>query len=116
VRQGDKPGKIKGDSDKAGDVATVVKTTGIGAGIGSIAGRSAKGAGIGATAGAAVGLATVLFTRGPELELPRGTTLDVALDRTLYLDADKVQFTDPGRASTLAGPPNREPSHNRIPF
>ena len=109
-------GKIKGDSDKAGDVGTVVKTTGIGAGIGSIAGRSAKGAGIGAGAGAAVGLATVLFTRGPELELPRGTTLDVALDRTLYLDADKVQFTDPGRASTLAGPPNREPSRNRIPF
>jgi len=109
-------GKIKGDSDKAGDVGTVVKTTGIGAGIGSIAGRSAKGAGIGAAAGAAVGLATVLFTRGPELELPRGTTLDVVLDRNLYLDADKVQFTDPGRASTLAGPPNREPSRNRIPF
>jgi hypothetical protein len=109
-------GKIKGDSDKAGDVGTVVKTTGIGAGIGSIAGRSAKGAGIGAGAGAAVGLATVLFTRGPELELPRGTTLDVVLDRNLYLDADKVQFTDPGRASTLAGPPNLEPSRNRIPF
>ena len=109
-------GKIKDDSDKAGDVGTVVKTTGIGAGIGSIAGRSAKGAGIGAGAGAAVGLATVLFTRGPELELPRGTTLDVVLDRNLYLDADKVQFTDPGRASTLAGPPNREPSRNRIPF
>src|SRR5712692_11659387 len=109
-------GKIKGDSDKAGDVGTVVKTTGIGAGIGSIAGRSAKGAGIGAGAGAAVGLATVLFTRGPELELPRGTTLDVVLDRNLYLDADKVQFTDPGRASALAGPPNREPSRNRIPF
>jgi len=109
-------GKIKDDSDKAGDVGTVVKTTGIGAGIGSIAGRSAKGAGIGAGAGAAVGLATVLFTRGPELELPRGTTLDVVLDRALYLDANKVQFTDPGRASTLAGPPNREPSRNRIPF
>ncbi len=109
-------GKIKGDSDKAGDVGTVVKTTGIGAGIGGIAGRSAKGAGIGAGAGAAVGLATVLFTRGPELELPRGTTLDIVLDRNLYLDADKVQFTDPGRASTLAGPPNREPSRNRIPF
>ncbi len=64
----------------------------------------------------AVGLATVLLTRGPELQLPRGTTLDVVLDRSLYLDADKVQFTDPGRASTLPGPPNREPQRNRIPF
>jgi len=109
-------GKVRGDSDKAGDVGTVVKTTGIGAGIGAVAGRSAKGAGIGAGAGAAVGLATVLLTRGPELQLPRGTTLDVVLDRSLYLDADKVQFTDPGRASTLPGPPNREPQRNRIPF
>src|SRR6266849_7113237 len=109
-------GKIKGDSDKSGDVCTVMKTTGIGAGIGAIAGRSAKGAGIGAGVGAAVGLATVLLTRGPELELPRGTTLDVSLDRALYLDADKVQFSDPGHASTLAGAPNRTPQRNRIPF
>ncbi len=109
-------GKIKGDSDKAGDVGTVLKTTGIGAGIGGIAGRSVKGVGIGAGAGAAVGLATVLLTRGPELVLPRGTTFDVVLDRALYLDAEKVQFTEPGRASTLAGPPNREPTRNRRPF
>src|SRR3989442_5574836 len=43
--------------------------------------------------------------------LPRGTTLDVALDRPLYLDADKVQFSDPGHASTLAGAPNRSEEH-----
>ncbi len=109
-------GKIKGDTDKAGDAGTVAKTTATGAGIGAIAGRSAKGAGVGAGVGAAVGLATVLLTRGPELELPRGTTLDVVLDHALYLDADKVQFTDPGRASTLAGPANREPQRNKIPF
>jgi type IV secretion system protein VirB10 len=109
-------GKIKGDTDKASDAGTVIKTTGLGAGIGGIAGRSGKGAGIGAGAGAAVGLATVLLTRGPDVDLPRGTTLDVVLDRSLYLDADKVQFSDPGRASTLAGPPNRQPQRNKIPF
>jgi hypothetical protein len=109
-------GKIKGDSDKGGDIGTIAKTTGAGAGIGGLATRTGKGAGIGAGIGAAVGLAAVLLTRGPELELPRGTTLDISLDRALYLDADKIQFTDPGRASTLAGPPNREPQRNRIPF
>lgn len=108
-------GKIKGDSDKSGDVGTVAKTTTAGAGIGAIAGRSGKGVGIGAAAGVAAGLAAVLLTRGPELELPRGTTLDVMLDRPLYLDADKVQFTDPGRASPLAGP-DRQPPRQRIPF
>jgi hypothetical protein len=93
-----------------------VKTTGIGAGIGGITARSAKGAGIGAGAGAAVGLATVLLTRGPELELPRGTTVDVVMDRTLYLDASRVNFTEPGHASTLPGPANREPTRNRSTF
>ncbi len=105
----EKEGKIKGDTNKSGDAGTIVKGTATGAGIGAIAARSAKGAGIGAGIGAAVGLATVLLTRGPELELPRGTTLDIMLDRPLYLDADRVQFDGPGQASTLAGPPNRKP-------
>src|SRR5262249_53784238 len=89
----DSEGKIHGDTDKGTDVGTVAKATGIGAGIGAIAGRSGAGAGIGAGAGAALGLATVLLTRGPELELPRGTTVDVVLDRAVYLDASRVNFT-----------------------
>jgi type IV secretion system protein VirB10 len=112
----DSEGKIHGDTDKADDVGTILKSTGIGAGVGGIATQSAKGAGIGAGAGAAVGLAAVLLTRGPELELPRGTTVDVVLDRTVYLDASRVNFTDPGRASALPGPPSREPTRSRSPF
>ncbi len=109
-------GKIKGDTDKSSDVGTIVKTTGAGAGIGAIATRTGTGAGVGAGVGAAVGLMAVLLSRGPELELPRGTTLDVELDRPLYLDASYINFTDPGRPSTLAGPPNRTPQRSRIPF
>ncbi len=112
----DPEGNIHGDTDKGTDVGTVVKTTGVGAGIGAIAGQSAKGAGIGAGAGAAVGLATVLLTRGPELELPRGTTVDVILDRAVYLDASRINFTDPGHSSTMPGPENREPTRSRSPF
>jgi len=112
----DSEGKIHGDTDKGGDVGTVVKSTGIGAAIGAIAGQGAKGAGIGAGVGAAVGLAAVLLTRGPELELPRGTTVDVVLDRTVYLDASRVNFSDPGRASELPGPASREPTRSRSPF
>jgi hypothetical protein len=112
----DKEGNIHGDADKGDDAATVAKSTGIGAAIGAIAGQGAKGAGIGAGVGAAAGLAAVLLTRGPELELPRGTTVDVVLDRTVYLDASRVNFTDPGRASALPGPPSREPTRSRSPF
>ena len=111
----DKEGKIHGDTDKADDAGTVLKTTGAGAGIGAIAG-SAKGAGIGAGVGAAAGLGAVLLTRGPELELPRGTTVDVVLDRNVYLDASRVNFTDPGRASDMPGPPSREPTRSRSPL
>jgi hypothetical protein len=109
-------GKIIGDSDKTSDVGTIAKTTGAGAAIGGIASRSAGGAGIGAGVGAAVGLAAILLTRGPEAELPRGTTLDAVLDRPLYFDADKVQFTSPGQSSTLAGPANREPQRSKVPY
>jgi hypothetical protein len=112
----DNEGRVKGDTNKAGDIGTVAKSTGIGAGIGAIAAQSGKGAGIGAGAGAAVGLATVLLTRGPELELPRGTSLEAILDRDLVLDAARVNFTDPGRATALPGPPNREPVRSSSPF
>jgi len=112
----DAEGKIHGDTDKGTDVGTVVKSTGIGAGIGAIAGQSGAGAGIGAGVGAALGLATVLLTRGPELELPRGTSVDVILDRNVYLDAGRVNFNDPGHSSTMPGPSNREPTRNRSPF
>jgi hypothetical protein len=108
-------GKIIGDSNKGGDIGTVAKTTAAGAGIGAIAGQGAKGAGIGAGVGAAAGLMAVLLTRGPEAELPRGSTVEAVLDRSILLDADRVQFTSPGQASTLAGPPNREPPRG-IPF
>jgi len=111
----DKEGKIQNSGNKAGDVGTVAKTTGAGAGIGAIA-DGTRGAGIGAGIGAATGLAAVLLTRGPELELPRGTTLDVLLDRPIYLDSERVQFTDPGRATTLPGPPERERSRPIAPF
>jgi hypothetical protein len=112
----DNEGKIVADSNKGSDIGTIAKTTGAGAGIGGLATQSAKGVGIGAGVGAAVGLAAVLLTRGPEAELPRGSTVEAVIDRSILLDADKVQFTGPGQASALAGPPNREPARSSSPF
>ncbi|HZP32937.1 MAG TPA: hypothetical protein VFB23_06185 [Candidatus Acidoferrales bacterium] len=108
-------GQINQDRDKGADAGTVITTTGAGAGIGAIA-SGARGAGIGAGIGAATGLAAVMMTRGPELELPRGSTLDVVLDRPVYLDASKINFTEPGRATALPAPPPRQPSRTRLPF
>jgi hypothetical protein len=112
----DQEGKVNGDTDKASDAGTVLKTTAAGAGIGGVAAQSGRGAAIGAGIGAAVGLGAVLLSRGPDAELPRGSTVEVVIDRSILLEADKVQFSGPGQASTLPGPPNREPTRAKIPF
>ncbi len=106
----DSEGKIQGPSNKGGDVGTVASTTATGAVIGAIAGRG-KGAGIGAGAGALAGLAAVLLTRGPEAELPRGSTLDIILERSLTLDAAKVQFNSLGQMSPVPSATTRPPRH-----
>jgi type IV secretion system protein VirB10 len=112
----DNEGKVIGDSSKGADVGTIAKTTAAGAGIGGIATRSGEGTGIGAGVGAAAGLMAVLLTRGPDAELPRGTTVNVVLNRPVILDAEKDKFTGPGQASTLAGPSSREPQRSSDPF
>jgi len=104
----DSEGKVTGGGGKGKDVGTVAQTTAAGAGIGAIA-RGAKGLGIGAGIGAAAGLAAVLLTRGPEAELPRGSTLDVVLEHDLSLDGSQIQFTNLGQAQPITPPPAQQP-------
>src|SRR5712692_2684738 len=104
----DPEGKVTGGGGKGKDAGTIAQTTAAGAGIGAIAGR-AKGLGIGAGIGAAAGLAAVLLTRGPEAELPRGSTLDVVLERDLSLDGSQIQFTNLGQAQPITPPPAQQP-------
>ena len=87
-------------------VGTVATTTVTGTGVGAIAG-GAKGAGIGAGIGGLAGLGAVLLTRGPEAELPRGSTLDVVLERALILESDQIQYRHVGESSPITPPPAR---------
>jgi len=68
------------------DAERIAILAGSGAAIGGLAERSWKGAGIGSGVGSAVGLATVLLTRGKEVELRQGSTLDVVFDRPVELE------------------------------
>jgi len=104
----DSEGKVTGGGGKGKDVGTVAQTTAAGAGIGAIA-HGAKGLGIGAGIGAAAGLAAVLLTRGPEAELPRGSTLDVVLEHDLSLDGSLIRFTNLGQAQPITPPPAQQP-------
>ena len=88
-------GRIEGEGNKPGDVKTVGETTAAGAGIGTIAGAATGhyglGAGIGAAAGAAAGLAGILSSRGPEVVLPAGTTMELVLDRDLRFTPEDLR-------------------------
>jgi type IV secretion system protein VirB10 len=87
----DKEGTIQGDSSKGKDAGTVATTTGTGATVGAIANRGVKGAAIGGGVGAAAGLAAVLLTRGPDVNLPTGTSVQMVLQRPLVLQQDKLR-------------------------
>jgi hypothetical protein len=77
---------IKQGSSHGEDAKQIAILAGGGASIGGIADRSWKGAGIGAGIGSGVGLATVLLSRGKEVDLRQGTTLDVVFDRPVALE------------------------------
>jgi hypothetical protein len=77
VRQGPEKGK---------DVARVAIFAGSGAAIGGMVDNSWSGAGIGGGIGSAVGLATVLATRGSDVLLRAGSSIDVVFDRAVRLD------------------------------
>jgi len=87
-------GRIEGESNKGGDARTVAKTTAGGAGIGSVAGAAAghlgMGAGVGAAAGAVAGLAGVFGSRGPDVVLRQGTTMEMVLDRDITFTSEEL--------------------------
>src|SRR5881409_872550 len=66
---------VQGDSSKGDDAKTVGTTAAEGALIGVIANRG-KGAAVGGVGGAAVGTAAVLLTRGKDLVIEPGTTIE----------------------------------------
>jgi hypothetical protein len=79
-------GVVKQSSSVGKDAERIAILAGSGAGIGGVADRSWQGAGIGAAAGGAVGIATALLSRGREVELHSGSTLDVVFDRALTIE------------------------------
>ncbi len=110
-------GKIQGDSSKGADAGTIASTAGAGTGIGAIsgsaAGRPGLGTAIGAAGGAAAGLAMVLLTRGPDVQLFRGTQLDMVLDRPLIFTEEEVRFEGASFRSSAPPAPAQVNSRDR---
>ena len=110
-------GKIRSEGNKGGDARNIGEATGAGTSVGVIAGSAAghagMGAGIGAGAGAAAGLLGVLLTRGPDVVLTRGTTMEMVLDRPLAFDASEIDFTNTPARRPQAGSPQAPSSQKK---
>ena len=81
----DKEGTVQANGTKGRDAGTIAETSAGGAAIGGLQGGW-KGAGIGGGIGAAAGTALVLLTRGNDVRLEAGSTVEMVLQRDLVLD------------------------------
>jgi hypothetical protein len=82
-------GKIRQDSDTGKKVETAAKTAGAGATIGGLTGGW-KGAGIGGGIGAGVGAAIGMLSRGADVRLEPGTSVEMVIQREVPLDGSRL--------------------------
>jgi type IV secretion system protein VirB10 len=115
-------GKVRSEGNKAGDARTVGEATAAGASVGVLAGSAAghagMGAGIGAAAGAAAGMMGVLFSRGPDAVLAKGSTLEMVLDRSVSFDESELNFSGyqaPRRGTPAGADPGRDTKGGTLP-
>lgn len=85
----DKEGTIQSDSSKGKDAGTIAGSGATGALIGAAA-AGGKGAGIGAAVGGLTGLAITMLTRGNDVRLEQGTTVEMVLQRPLLLQEARL--------------------------
>src|SRR5438105_15835505 len=90
----DAEGTIRHDSkggEKAGKAANRgMKGAEGGALAGVLASGSRTGAGVGAGIGGGIGIASALLTRGSDVRLDAGTTLEMVIQRDGPLDANRI--------------------------
>ena len=85
----DDEGTVQAGGTKGKDAGTIATTTGTGVLIGGLS-HGVKGGLIGGGIGAAVGVATAMLTRGDEVRLDAGTSVEMLLQRPLDLDLSRI--------------------------
>ncbi len=85
----DEEGTIRQDSQTGEKAKTVATAAGTGAVIGGLS-NGVKGGLIGAGIGGGIGTAIGLFSRGNDVRLEAGTTLEMVIQREVPLDAARI--------------------------
>jgi len=83
-------GTVRQDSQTGQKVGTVGSTAATGAVVGGLS-AGGKGALIGAGAGGAVGTAIALLTRGNDVRLENGTSVEMVIQRPITLDPTRFR-------------------------
>ncbi len=90
----DSEGTVEQAGSKGRDVGNIAKGAAIGAGAGVFGGAEtgdvAKNVGYGSLAGAAAGTLYTLFTRGNDIVIPSGTSVEMVLQRPLVLQQSQL--------------------------
>lgn len=112
-----KEGKIEGQSSKGQDAGRVAETTVTGAQIGTLAGISGghtlRGLGVGSAAGAAAGAIWVLASRGKNIYLPPGTSLELQLGAPLNFAPEQLDFSGDPPSPPVVERQQPDPSRRR---
>jgi len=90
----DKEGTIRADKDTGKRIEDAAKGGAVGGTVGSIGGLAAgglNGARYGGLAGLAGGIAWALLKHGPEVKLEAGTSLEMEIQRSISVDASRIQ-------------------------
>ena len=85
----DSEGTIRQDSDVGKKVGAAAQGAGTGAVIGAIT-NGGKGAGIGAGIGGVAGLAIGMLSRGADVRLERGTSIEMEIQREITVDPSRI--------------------------
>jgi len=85
----DSEGTIRQDSDARRKAETAAGTAATGATIGGVT-NGLKGAGIGAAAGGAVGLAIGMLSRGADVRLEVGSSIQMEIQREVMVDPTRI--------------------------
>ena len=93
----DKEGTIQGDSQKGKTVGTIAGPAAEGGLIGAVA-HGGEGALVGAGIGGAIGTTIAALSKGNEVRMGPGTTLEVVLQRDVPVDAHRIRSRPIDRA------------------
>ena len=108
----DSEGTVEQAGNKGRDVGNIAKGAAIGAEAGVFGGAAsgdvAKGVGYGSLAGAAAGTIYTLLTRGNDIVIPSGTSVEMVLQRPLVLQQSQLAGSNPANGQAEMVPAGQQ--------